>query len=169
MASVNVRAALGALAALPIALALVLVATACSSSDPHASPEAATRAFISAANRNDVSGMRAVAISPERLGRALSCTADDTKVDILEAITDARAAMVERAGMNVGLMSIVEESRRSVAAGDDYRGCRATEPFELRRLRMQIAVDDGGGKREKLEEGDVIHLDGRWYLVIPSP
>jgi hypothetical protein len=152
-----------------LAFALGLVATACSQSDSHSSPEAATRAFISAANQNNVDGMRAVAIAPERLGRALSCTADDAKVDILEAITDARAAMVERAGMNVVLMSIVEESRRLVAVGDDYRGCRATEPFELRRLRMQIAVDDGAGKREKAEDGDVIRLDGRWYLVIPSP
>jgi hypothetical protein len=156
-----------------ILLGLIVAATggACSSGDPHASPEAAMRAFVAAGNAKDVGAMRAVAIAPERLARAIACPPDDHKIDRVEAVADARQTMHERAGMGVRILSIVEVSRRSVAAGDGYSGCQATEPFELRHLRMNLSVDDGApeGRQNRSGEGDAILLDGRWWLVIPSP
>ncbi|HUQ06892.1 MAG TPA: hypothetical protein VM261_30585, partial [Kofleriaceae bacterium] len=133
----------------PLAIALTFLATlvpgGCARPDPHSSPEAAARAFITAANGGDIAGMRAAAVAPERLARAIACPPDDTKVDVVEAVASARETMNERAGMNVHLRAITETSRRAVAVGDDYRGCRVTEAFELRRLRMNVAAGDGNG------------------------
>src|SRR5690349_12315520 len=88
------------------ASAIATLAAACSDANPHASPEAALRAFVAAGNDKDVEGMRAVAVSPDRLKRALACPPDDHKIDVIEAIENARETMAERAGMAVRLISV---------------------------------------------------------------
>jgi len=166
----EIRAYLRAYLGSALALVMMLATSACSRENPHATPETATRAFLAALNRSDVGGMRELVIAPERLGRAISCPPDDKKIDVVEAVAFAHETMHERAGMNVRIISTTELSRRDVAAGDDYRGCRALEAFELRRYRLEVSVDDSGTgeRRPKTEQGDVIRLDGKWWMIIPS-
>jgi hypothetical protein len=144
----------------------VIACMACGSSGGGATPEAAVRAMSDAVVRGDMAGVKRALVAPGRLRAALSCTGHDNVITTLEASLDALHDAPEVIqGVTVETRSIEETGHRSLAKGDLYRGCTATEPFEVRMLAVDKRTGKGGAYDDSEETMDVVRLDGRWYLM----
>lgn len=151
---------------------LVIAAVFCAilgcKSDDNASPERAVRTMVEALYRGDVTAVRRLMVSPGRLSQALSCNSKDLVSELEEAL-NAIERMINSGfveGMTIKIKSVTETGRRSIAAGDLYRGCTATEPFEVRSFEMRKHAVKGDMVNDSQETIDVLRMGGVWYVML---
>ena len=115
--------------------------------------------------------MRHAFASPDRLRKALTCPADSTFISDLQGAIDGAdraASFVKGVDAKMQLRSMRETGRTVIAKGDSFRGCTATEPFEVRNFSMKLQMDAYDRVEEIDDTGDVIQLDGRWYALLKN-
>lgn len=133
------------------------------------SPEAPLRELMMASVTGDASAMRHALVSPDRLRKALDCPASSELFrelsGAIENIGEA-AKQLRDAKPRVEIRSMKLTGQTRLAKGDNFRGCKATEPFEVRAYSFEVRLAALGNEDETTDRGEVIQLDGRWYALL---
>jgi hypothetical protein len=149
---------------------LVLLVGCGSSSQVGAdSPEAPLRELVTASVTGDASAMRHALVSTDRLRKALDCPdASELFRELTGAIENIGEAAQELrdAKPRVEIRSMKLTGQTKIAKGDNFRGCKAAEPFEVRAYSFELRLAALGNADETTDTGQVIRLDGRWYALL---
>ncbi len=131
--------------------------------------EAPLRELVSATMTGDAGAMRHALVSPDRLRKAVSCPASNKLFSDLELAVEhvgEVAKLVGDAKPKVEVMAMTQTGSTKLSSGDNFRGCTANEPFEVRNFSIKMRMSALGQQDETDDTGDVIQLDGRWYALL---
>jgi hypothetical protein len=149
---------------LPVALVVGCSKGEVGGADPEAPLRELTQAFV----RGDASAMRHALVSPDRLRKALDCPTDELFGELNGAIDAVAEVAKELADVRpeVTISKLVHTGTTRIAKGDRFRGCVASEPFEVRAYSFELTLAALGRKDSTTDRGEVIQLDGRWYALL---
>lgn len=151
-----------------IGLSLV-VACGSSSQVGGDSPEAPLRELVTASATGDASAMSHALVSPDRLRKALDCPATTEIFRNLNGAIehlDEAAKLLRDAKPRTEIRAMKLTGQTKLAKGDNFRGCKAAEPFEVRAYSFELYFAALGSEDTKAETGEVIQLDGRWFALL---
>jgi hypothetical protein len=132
-------------------------------------PEAPLRELLSATTTGDAAAMRHAMLSPDRLRKAASCPDGNRLMTTLSLAVDhldQAAELTKEAKAEIGDITLTETGLTKVAKGEAFRGCTASEPFEVRSYSIKAHVTVLGHATDLDDHGQVIQLDGRWYALV---
>ena len=133
------------------------------------SPEAPLRELLASVPNGNANAMRHALVSPDRLRKALDCPPNS---NVFRDLTGAREHADDAAKQFAGaqpkteLRSLTLVGQTKISKGDNFRGCKATEAFEVRAYSFELYLAAMGGEDTKTDSGEVIQLDGAWYALL---
>ena len=76
------------------------------------------------------------------------------------------AKMLRDANARMEIRSMSLTGQTKISKGDNFRGCQATEAFEVRAYAFELHMAAMGHEDTDSDSGEVIQLDGRWFALL---
>lgn len=135
------------------------------------SPEAVSKAVITAFAAQDAAGIKALFPSDEVLKGAMKCTDDKEVTEQLERMAKERDKLVKESAeaKDAKFEYVGMEDRnkdKTLKAGETLKGtCTATKDMVQKRVRLKFKVTVGDKSEDEGEGIKLLQIDGKWYLV----
>jgi len=143
-------------------VAMVFGLTACGGGGGASGPEDALKGAFAAAKEGNADKLLSFFPTPELMGKVLDCPADnDALAEFAKMKDSVQKGIEELKSIEFVRMDAEKEETKTVAVGEDVRGCKAKAEFKMVKARA-IIKDEGGEEDEGVR---FFVIDGKYYIA----